>query len=155
MKTPACRADAIGRAAFAVVAAALAVTGQIAPVSAHDMDLQLRWLPDGAMEGRLVYSDDAPAAGNFIQVSVADDPTFSPLALQTGEQGTFRVALQPWRRYTVTAEGDEGHRLTVQTGRAERPLQEGETDDSSWPPVYLILAALLLLSLPLSRRLRA
>jgi hypothetical protein len=133
----------------------LGLFAAVAPALAHDMDLQLRWLPDGALEGALIYSDDAPAAGNFIQVSVIDDPDFSPLALQTGEQGTFRVPLQPWRRYAVTAEGEEGHRVTVLTAAEPDPGAAEDPAHGHWPPIYLVLGGVLLLSLPLARRLRA
>lgn len=122
-----------------------------APAAAHDLALQLRRGADGIVEGRLSYSDDRPAAGSYLQVRAPDDPSLATLALQTDEDGRFRVPLAPRRRYAITAEGEEGHRVTVEIGGA---AADPSAAGGRWPPVYLVLGALLLLSLPLARRLR-
>jgi len=121
-----------------------------APAAAHELALQLRRSADGIVEGRLSYSDASAAAGNYVRVAALDDPSLATLALQTDDDGRFRLPLAPGRRYAITAEGEEGHRVTVEIGGAADPPPTGRR----WPPVYLVLGALLLLSLPLARRLR-
>jgi hypothetical protein len=122
-----------------------------AHAAAHDMALDVRWAAEGVLEGQLIYSDSNPADGNYIRIDVPDDPSLSSLALQTDAQGSFRLPLQPGRAYAISADGEEGHRITVAIGA---PEHQPVVPAASGPPIYLVLAALLLLSLPLAWRLR-
>ena len=110
--------------------------GGMAPALAHDLDLVLR-ADQRELSGQLRYSDDTPAGGNFVRVSNLSDPDIAVLALQTDAEGRFRLTAVPGHRYEVTVEGDEGHSTA---SRIELPGR-------SWPPVYMILGLLLLLSL--------
>lgn len=108
------------------------------PARAHDIDLELR-SEGSVLVGELRYSDQSAAQGNYVQIENLSDPRFTPLALQTGPGGRFQLAATPGHRYEVTVDGDEGHRISA---RIDMP---------AWrPPVYLIIGALLLLSLPLA-----
>lgn len=119
---------------------------------AHDMALDARWTDDGVLEGQLTYSDASAAQGNYIRVAVRGDSRFTPMALQTSGAGTFRVPLQAGYAYTISADGDEGHQMSIVVG-AYSPVSTASAAGVG-PPIYLVLAALLLLSLPLAWRLK-
>ncbi|MFV0476712.1 MAG: hypothetical protein ACK5ME_02625 [Parahaliea sp.] len=97
------------------------------------------------LTGQLVYSDGAPADGNYIRVQNLSDSAFSTLALKTNKQGNFQLALTPGHRYAITADGDEGHSITVKINTDTDEHRQNE--ESRQPPIYLIIASLLLLSL--------
>ncbi|MFV0276627.1 MAG: hypothetical protein ACK5HY_05510 [Parahaliea sp.] len=122
----------------------------------HDLDLRVQVVDGVQLEGQLVYSDGGPAGGNYIRVQDLVDKRYSTLALQTGEDGSFRLAGTPGHRYAVTAEGDEGHSMTVEITLAQStPLAlHHDEEDGGHVPVYLIIGALLLLSLIPARLLR-
>lgn len=92
---------------------------------------------DGDLQGRLQYSDGSSAAQEFIRINNLTNAGYSPLVLQTDHDGNFRVAGMPGHRYAVTAEGEEGHSITIE---AVVPSRAGI-------PFYGWLALLLLLSI--------
>ncbi|MBN7798743.1 hypothetical protein [Parahaliea mediterranea] len=114
--------------------------------AAHGMHLQARPASthDGwVIQGRLSYSDDSAAAGNYIRVENLDQPDFPPLALQTGPAGAFQLPVLAGHRYRVTAQGEEGHTTAMEV-LVTPP--EAAADDNGWP-IYLVIAAFLLASL--------
>lgn len=149
---PACRSPAFPvsvPAGFFIVLVTLFFT---AGARAHDMALDVRWAADGALEGQLAYSDEKAAGGNYVRVAVSSDPGFATIALQTDALGRFRLPLRPDFAYEIEASGEEGHAVTVAIGPAG--TSSGGAPESQGPPIYLVLGALLLLSLPLAWRLR-
>lgn len=119
---------------------------------AHDILLEVTPARNAWLEGSLRYSDDAPAAGNFVRIVDLSDARFSEIATTTNADGGFRVAGIPGHRYAVTAEGDEGHSVTVEV--ALSTAAGGAETSESGVPVYIVLAAILLLSLIPARLLR-
>ena len=123
-----------------------------AGVGAHDILLEVAPVDSAWLEGYLRYSDDAPAAGNYVRITDISDDRFSEIATTTDAGGGFRVAGVAGHRYAVTAEGDEGHSVTVEVTLA--PARGGDGTSESGVPVYVVLAAVLLLSLIPARLLR-
>lgn len=123
-----------------------------AGAGAHDILLDVAPVDSAWLEGHLRYSDDAPAAGNYVRITDVSDDRFSEIATTTDAGGRFRVAGVAGHRYAVTAEGSEGHSVTVEVTLA--PARGGGEAAESGVPVYVILAALLLLSLIPARLLR-
>ena len=127
------------------------------PALAHDMTLEVRWSAE-FLEGQLSYSDGSAAEGNYLQIEAANEPSMTTLALQTDAAGQFRVPLRRGIDYLITAEGEEGHRIRVRSGGAASNPDGSRSDsptDGGWtPPIYLVLGALLLLSIPVARGLR-
>lgn len=123
-----------------------------AGLRAHDMLLEVVPVDTAWLEGSLRYSDDAPAEGNYVRIADLSDNRFSEIATTTNAGGRFRVAGVAGHRYAVTAEGDEGHSITVEVTLA--PAAGGDTATETGIPVYVILAAVLLLSLIPARLLR-
>lgn len=120
-------------------------------VFAHGMDLKVHLIGPAVMEGTLRFSDGSGAGDQYIQLQNLSDPSFSPLALQTDAEGKFVFAGVPEHRYRIAAEGDEGHSVSVELV-LKAPKQTG--DDNSWPPLYLLVAGALLLSLIPAYKLR-
>ena len=87
-----------------------------APAAAHGLLLKLEG--DGAvLRGALVYSDGAPAAGEWVEVTDRTSST-PPRPLQTDRNGRFELSGRAGHRYQVTASGEEGH-STVMAIRLE------------------------------------
>lgn len=120
-------------------------------VLAHGMDLKVQAIGPAVMEGTLRFSDGSGAGDQYIQLQNLSDPSFSTLALQTDAEGKFMLAGVPEHRYRITAEGDEGHSVSVELV-VKAPKQAG--DENSWPPLYLIIVGALLLSLIPAYKLR-
>lgn len=120
---------------------------------AHDILLEVTPVDSAWLEGTLRYSDAAPAAGNYVSIADLSDDRFSEVATTTSADGGFRVAGVAGHRYSVTAEGDEGHSITVEVALAPSAGDGGGGE--SGIPVYVILAAILLLSLIPARLLRS
>ncbi|MEO1079201.1 MAG: hypothetical protein AAFY29_06595 [Pseudomonadota bacterium] len=120
--------------------------------SSHDMALTLSWAADGMLEGQLRYSDANVAEGNYVRIAVSGAPDLSVLALQTDAGGRFRAPLRTGFAYEVTASGDEGHQVTALIAALDSPISDPA--GSSGAPIYLVIAVLLLLSLPLAKALR-
>lgn len=135
-----------------LIAAFLLSLAWPAGAGAHDILLEVVPVDSAWLEGTLRYSDEAPAAGNFVRITNLSDERFSELATTTDAAGEFRVAGVPGHRYAVTAEGAEGHSIAVEVTLA--PAGAGYPGGESGIPVYVILAAVLLLSLIPARLLR-
>lgn len=123
-----------------------------APGLAHEFDLRVRALDGQRLQGQLTYSDGSPSSEHFILVADLTDPGMSEMALQTGADGSFLVPGLAGHRYAISAEGDEGHATTVEIVLAGHTQEQDGT--SGWPPIYLIIGALMLLSLLPARWLR-
>lgn len=125
---------------------------------AHAMNLQVAVERGGYLQGSLSYSDGTPAAGDYITVVNETDPTVTELGLQTDAGGQFRLTAVPGHRYRLTATGEEGHRIRTEVtlpaapgGGIGGPPVSG---DRRWPPVYVVVGSLMLLSLIPARLLR-
>lgn len=105
------------------------------PASTHD-----GWI----IQGKLSYTDESAAAGNYIRVENLDAPDFPPLALQTGPAGRFQLPALAGHRYRVIAQGEEGHTTEMEVLIAPRAAPAAE--DDGWP-IYLVIAAFLMASL--------
>jgi hypothetical protein len=119
---------------------------------AHDMALDVHWAADGALEGQLTYSDARAAEGNYVRVTASGDREFATIALQTDALGQFRLPLQQDIAYEIKVSGEEGHQITTSIG----PRDQASASDTTTGglPIYVMLGAALLLSLPLARRLQ-
>jgi len=119
---------------------------------AHDMALEVRWAGDGALEGQLTYSDARVAEGNYVRVTASGDRGFATIALQTDALGQFRLPLRQDIAYEIKVSGQEGHQITTSIGPRDQASASETT--SGGLPIYVMLGAALLLSLPLARRLQ-
>lgn len=127
----------------------LALWGTLAGAHGMHLEAQAASTPDGwIIRGQLSYTDQSPAAGNYIRVEQLGDKPPPTLALQTGDNGHFQLPALAGHRYRVTAQGDEGHTTTVEVlvAPTTAPEAEEEKDKDGWP-IYLVIAALLLASL--------
>lgn len=139
-----------GRRLLLSVLAALFTLLIAAAARAHELQLAAHWATDGALAGQLTYSDAKVAEGNYLRITTSGDPGFATIALQTDAQGQFRLPLRPDLAYEIEASGEEGHQIRIVVA----PLGHTPGKPSGGPPIYLVLGALLLLSLPLAWRLR-
>ena len=118
---------------------------------AHDIDLNVQVISPSVMQGALSFSDEGSALGQYIRIENLTDTRISELALQTDEDGRFIVAGIAGHRYRITAEGDEGHTVSVDV---DLQLSAPHKSGTNWPPLYLMIGALLVLSLIPARWLR-
>jgi hypothetical protein len=108
-------------------------------------DLRLDALADGTLVfGVVSTADGAPAADTAVQFALASQPQTQVAAVQTDVVGIFSWTGAPQTDYQVRAGNTTA---SVTTGEAPpQPFQ--------WPPIYITLGALLLLSLIPARLLR-
>ena len=108
-------------------------------------DLQLELLGDGNLIiGVVSGADAAPAAELPVQIAASLQPEITVATLQTDAAGIF----------TFTGEYEATYRVTVGDTIDEVTLGEAPPAPFTWPPIYITLGALLLLSLIPARMLR-
>lgn len=108
-------------------------------------ELQLELLGDGNLIIGVVSSADAaPAADLPVQIAASLQPEITVATLQTDAAGIF----------TFTGEYEATYRVTVGKTIAEVTLGEAPPAPFTWPPIYITLGALMLLSLIPARMLR-
>ncbi len=108
-------------------------------------DLQLELLGDGNLIiGVVSGSDAAPAADLPVQIAASLQPEITVATLQTDAAGIF----------TFTGEYEATYRVTAGDAIAEITLGEAPPAPFTWPPIYITLGALMLLSLIPARMLR-
>lgn len=95
------------------------------------------------MRGILRFSDDSPAEGQFINIENLSNSSFSTVALQTDGTGQFKVSGIPGDLYRITAEGEEGHTVSMEM---QLNMTVSPDNQSGGVPLYVIIAILLLLS---------
>lgn len=112
-------------------------------VSAQDMQIDL--LSDGALIiGVVSNADGTPAAETPVQIALAAQPATSVASLATDTVGLF----------TYTGNYESSYRVTAGTATAEITLGEAPAEPFTWPPIYITLGLLMLLSLIPARMLR-
>ncbi|MBX3706802.1 MAG: hypothetical protein KF911_09195 [Pseudomonadales bacterium] len=123
---------------------------------AHEMTLDLHVLEGTQVAGTLAYSDGSAAGGSYLEVQDLTDARMSPITVETREDGSFRVAGVRGHRYAFTVHGDEGHAMTVEVALEPSGTGGAGPNDTrnGWPPVYIVIGSLLLLSLLPARLLR-
>ncbi len=108
-------------------------------------ELQLELLGDGNLIiGVVSGADAAPAADLPVQIAASLQPEITVATLQTDAAGIF----------TFTGEYEATYRVTVGNTIAEVTLGEAPPAPFTWPPIYITLGALMLLSLIPARMLR-
>jgi hypothetical protein len=108
-------------------------------------DLQLELLGDGNLIiGVVSGADAAPAAELPVQIAASLQPEITVATLQTDAAGIF----------TFTGEYEATYRVTAGDAIAEITLGEAPPAPFTWPPIYISLGALMLLSLIPARMLR-
>lgn len=114
-----------------------------AGVSAQEVRLNV--LADGVLVFGVLSNADGSPAGNLpVQIALSASPQTPVASLQTDVVGIFSWTGAAQTSYAVSAGGSTA---SVMTGDAPpQPFQ--------WPPIYITLGALLLLSLIPARLLR-
>lgn len=108
-------------------------------------DLQLELLGDGNLIiGVVSGADAAPATDLQVQIAASLQPEITVATLQTDAAGIF----------TFRGEYEATYRVTVGNTIAEITLGEAPPAPFTWPPIYITLGALMLLSLIPARLLR-
>ncbi|MEZ5489540.1 MAG: hypothetical protein R3F50_04370 [Gammaproteobacteria bacterium] len=108
-------------------------------------ELQLDLLSNGALIiGVVSQADGSPAANLPVRVALATQPENTIATLQTDPVGIF----------TFTGNYDTSYRATVGSTTAEVALGAAPPQPLTWPPIYVTLGILLLLSLIPARMLR-
>ncbi|OGT73722.1 MAG: hypothetical protein A3H44_09400 [Gammaproteobacteria bacterium RIFCSPLOWO2_02_FULL_57_10] len=121
----------------------LCLTLSAGVVSAQDMQIDL--LNDGALIiGVVSNADGTPAAETEVQIALATQSAGSVATLRTDTVGIF----------TYTGDYETSYRVTAGTATAEITLGEAPPDPFRWPPIYITLGILMLLSLIPARMLR-
>lgn len=123
----------------------LAVLLLLSAASVSAQDLRLDVLADGVLVFGVLSNADGSPAGNLpVQIALNDNPQTPVASVQTDAVGIFSWTGAAQTRYAVSAGGSTA---SVTTGEAPpQPFQ--------WPPIYITLGALLLLSLIPARLLR-
>lgn len=137
------------RPRLSAVAALVALWSALAGAHGMRLEAQAAGTPDGwIIRGQLSYTDQSPAAGNYLRVEQLGANPPPALALQTGDSGHFQLPALAGHRYRVTAQGDEGHATTIEVlvAPTTAPEAEEEKEKDGWP-IYLVITALLLASL--------
>lgn len=117
----------------------------LTPALTSAQDLQLDLLGDGNLIiGVVSGTDAAPAADVSVQIAQSLQPQIAVATLQTDAAGIF----------TFTGEYEATYRVTVGNTTAEVTLGAAPPEPFTWPPIYITLGALLLLSLIPARLLR-
>lgn len=111
----------------------------------HAQELRLDVLADGTLVFGVVSQADGSPAGNLpVRIARSDNTSVELAQVQTDAVGVFSWTGEPQTDYTLSAGGVS---ISVSTGAAPpRPFE--------WPPIYITLGALLLLSLIPARLLR-
>lgn len=114
-----------------------------AGVSAQEVRLDV--LADGVLVFGVASQTDGAPAGNLpVEIALADFPQSPVASMQTDAVGIFSWTGAAQTSYAVSASGTT---VIVTTGEAPpQPFQ--------WPPIYITLGTLLLLSLIPARLLR-
>lgn len=108
-------------------------------------DMQIDLLSDGALIiGVVSNTDGTPAAETAVQIALAAQPAGSVANLTTDTVGIF----------TYTGDYATSYRVTAGTATAEITLGEAPPEPFTWPPIYITLGILMLLSLIPARILR-
>lgn len=117
----------------------------LTPALTLAQDLQLDLLGDGNLIiGVVSGSDAAPAADLPVLIAASLQPEITVATLQTDAAGIF----------TFTGEYEATYRVTAGDAIAEITLGEAPPAPFTWPPIYITLGALMLLSLIPARMLR-
>ncbi len=125
-----------------------------APALAHGLLVQVRG-EGSSVTGRVYYSDGAPGAGEFVELRDLTEPARPVVSGATDAEGRFRFAGVPGRQYAVVAHGEEGHttemRLTLASGERGRLVDAPAAESTEgggfpWPPAWMLIGGLLLLS---------
>ncbi|MES3008726.1 MAG: hypothetical protein V4751_13245 [Pseudomonadota bacterium] len=128
---------------FTKILLALCLTFASAVTIAQDLQLEL--LGDGNLIiGVVSGANAAPAVNVSVQIAQSLQPQISVATLQTDVAGIF----------TFTGEYEATYRVTVGNTIAEITLGEAPPAPFTWPPIYITLGALMLLSLIPARMLR-
>ena len=107
--------------------------------------VQVDLLSDGALIiGVVSNADGTPAAETAVQIAHAAQPSGSVADLQTDTVGIF----------TYTGDYETTYRVTAGSATAEITLGEAPPEAFTWPPIYITLGILMLLSLIPARMLR-
>ena len=110
---------------------------------AYAQELQL--LGDGALIiGVVSNADGSPAADIAVQIAEASQPQATVATLQTDAGGTF----------IYTGNFSTNYQITAGNTRGSITLPEAPPEPFTWPPIYITLGALMLLSLIPARMLR-
>ena len=88
----------------------LALLLAVPALAAHAHGLNVSLQPEGdGLRGQALYADGTPARGERVELTRQGQTAVLAQA-QTDEAGRFRLAPLAAGSYTVTVEGDEGHR---------------------------------------------
>ncbi len=108
-------------------------------------EMQLDLLADGALIiGVVSNTDGSPSAGTTVQIAFASQPRTPIATLQTDVVGIF----------TYTGNDNSSYRVTVGTISADIVVGAAPPEPFTWPPIYITLGILMLLSLIPARMLR-
>lgn len=111
--------------------------------SAQEMQMDL--LSDGALIiGVVSNADGSPAAETPVQIARAAQPETIIATVATDTVGIF----------TYTGDSGAAYRVTAGDIAAEITLSEPPPEPFTWPPIYITLGVLMLLSLIPARMLR-
>lgn len=108
-------------------------------------EMQIDLLSDGALIiGVVSNADGTPAAETAVQIALQAQPESSIVTLQTDVVGIF----------TYTGVDNTGYRVTVGSTSADITVGAAPSEPFTWPPIYITLGVLMLLSLIPARMLR-
>lgn len=126
-----------------VLGMGLCLTLCTSPAFAQDMRLDL--LADGVLVfGVVSTADGAPAANATVQIALASQPQAAVASLQTDDVGIFS-----WQGAALSS-----YQVTVGSTTASVTTGDAPPEPFQWPPIYITLGALMLLSLIPARMLR-
>jgi len=107
--------------------------------------MRLDLLADGVLVfGVVSAADGAPAANASVQIALATQPNAVVATVQTDAVGIFS-----WQGAALSS-----YQVSVGSVTASVTTGEAPPEPFRWPPIYITLGALLLLSLIPARRLR-
>ncbi|MDP1932179.1 MAG: carboxypeptidase-like regulatory domain-containing protein [Gammaproteobacteria bacterium] len=112
-------------------------------VSAQEMQIEL--LADGPLIiGVVSNADGSPVAETAVQIALVSQPQTSVATLQTDAVGIF----------TYTGNDNTSYRITVGNTVVDITSGAAPPEPFTWPPIYVTLGILMLLSLIPARILR-
>lgn len=137
-------------------AALLALFLALVPATAWTHGLLVSAEAKGSrIDGRVYYSDGTPAADEYVELKQQAAPAKAEHSTVTDRDGRFGFEATGGERYLVVAHGEEGHRteieITLKAGERGRIVEpddtETESDGIRFPPAWMLIGGLLLLSL--------
>ena len=106
----------------------------------------------GRIDGRVYYSDGAPGAGEYVELKRSAEAREPIASAITDVDGRFSFSTQGGP-HVIVAHGEEGHltEISVEDGERGRLIERDEAeqvdDGAGLPPAWLLIGALLALSM--------